>query len=153
MGLFAFLSFVLGTIFFIACNVMDPGVVSSKFDMIDLLQIANEKNIDLENFCFYCNIIKSSKTFHCMFCKHCVDKFDHHCAYINNCLGYRNHKYFIMFVVTIFIYFITSSITSIISIVDYGIWIPIDDVWNLLDWATRIYTILINVVQFIPLGF
>ena len=81
--------------------------------MLQLLELGNDRNIDLENFCFYCKVIKSKFTFHCMICNKCVEKFDHHCIYINNCLGYRNHKYFLAFLILITLYFLASTATSI----------------------------------------
>ena len=42
--------------------------------------------------------MKTVTSFHCNTCGHCVEYFDHHCPYINNCLGYRNHKYFLVFI-------------------------------------------------------
>jgi hypothetical protein len=33
-----------------------------------------------------------------------VENFDHHCPFIDNCLGYRNHKYFIMFLFSFTMY-------------------------------------------------
>jgi palmitoyltransferase len=44
-----------------------------------------------------------------MVCNKCVEKFDHHCVYINNCLGHRNHKYFMIFLLNITLYCIFSS--------------------------------------------
>ncbi|CDW81985.1 dhhc zinc finger domain containing protein [Stylonychia lemnae] len=143
--------FIFSIVFYITSNCMDPGFARQKYPIIDILQIANDKNIDLENFCFYCKIIKSNRTFHCMFCNSCVDKFDHHCAYINNCLGYRNHKYFLLFLLSIFLYFITSMTVCIAGIVMYGSF----EFSNLgvYMWIIRIYTITINLLQFIPLGY
>jgi hypothetical protein len=53
---------------FLLSAYMKPGYVTQELDMIDMLKIGNDKNIDLENFCFYCKVIKSVKTFHCMIC-------------------------------------------------------------------------------------
>eukprot|EP00347_Sterkiella_histriomuscorum_P003212 403365161 len=98
--------------------------------LLELLSLANEKDIDLENFCFYCKIIKSSQTFHCNFCKSCTEKFDHHCVYINNCL----------------VEFAMSNRQ------DYKIQsYDNSEVVNILDWTARIYTILVNLIQSIPL--
>ena len=94
---------------------MEPGFVTPQFDIIDLLRIANEKSIDLENFCFYCRVIKSGRTFHCNFCKRCVEKFDHHCSFVNNCLGHRNHRYFLAFLIFYLAYFVTSTVSAVMS--------------------------------------
>ena len=56
-----------------------------------------DTNLHLDNFCSYDEVIKSETSFHCFTCNRCVELFDHHCPFINNCLGYRNHKYFLVF--------------------------------------------------------
>lgn len=141
--------FFLSMIFYLISNCSDPGYVQRHFGIIDLLQVGHDRNIDLENFCFYCKIIKSTRTFHCMICNRCVEKFDHHCIYINNCLGYRNHKYFILFLWFIFIYMLTSVTTSVASFIthngDRG------EFFTIFDWSFRVYTVLINMLQSIPL--
>ena len=121
------------------------------FIVQELLQVANDRLIDLDNFCFYCKIIKSNRTFHCMYCKKCIDKFDHHCPYINNCLGYKNHKYFLIFIIAIFIYFITSLIVCISSFFkiddsDCSIYYKI-----FITWLSRCYTLLLDLISFVPL--
>eukprot|EP00347_Sterkiella_histriomuscorum_P010121 403377524 len=79
------------------------------------------------------------------------ERFDHHCAYINNCLGHRNHKYFIIFLFCIFIYFISSTTVCLASIAMYGD--PPHNAWAVIVWIIRIYTIAINCLQFVPLGY
>merc|ERR1712189_48377 len=32
-------------------------------------------------------------------CKHCIRRMDHHCPWINNCVGEKNQKYFIQFLI------------------------------------------------------
>ncbi len=85
-----------------------------------------------------------------MICCKCVEKFDHHCIYINNCLGHRNHKYFLLFLVLITLYFLTSTLTTIASFLthsgDRG-----DDLFTIIEWLIRIYTVIINALLAIPL--
>ena len=36
-------------------------------------------------------------------CNVCVDKFDHHCIWINQCVGAKNYRFFLYFIITHFI--------------------------------------------------
>mmetsp|Transcript_103094 Transcript_103094/g.222590 ORF Transcript_103094/g.222590 Transcript_103094/m.222590 type:complete len:335 (+) Transcript_103094:168-1172(+) len=47
--------------------------------------------------CQKCSRWKPPRTHHCSVCKRCVLKMDHHCPWINNCVGYRNYRYFCLF--------------------------------------------------------
>ena len=147
----------ISLIFFFMCNFMEPGYVRSTLNWLEVLQIGNEKNIDLENFCFYCQVIKSIRTFHCQVCGRCVEKFDHHCIYINNCLGYRNHKYFILFLLSMLTYIFISVITRAI---DFGFnEIPLyqekeDNLTKfIIECVIFAYTVLINFGLMLPLGY
>ena len=83
---------------FIATASLNPGYMESFFDYTKLVETALEIGLHLDNFCSYCETIKSETSFHCTICNKCVEHFDHHCPFINNCLGYRNHKYFLAFI-------------------------------------------------------
>ena len=60
----------------------------------------NEKpRIYTERKCITCQIIRPPGASHCRICDNCVFDFDHHCVFISNCVGRRNHKYFVLFLV------------------------------------------------------
>lgn len=47
--------------------------------------------------CHKCNGPKPRRCHHCKVCRRCVLKMDHHCPFVNNCVGLRNHRFFILF--------------------------------------------------------
>jgi hypothetical protein len=87
-----------------------------------------------------------------MVCNRCVEKFDHHCVYINNCLGHRNHKYFMLFLLLISLYFLSSTATSVASFITHSGQRG-ELAFDILDWLIRVYTVTINALLFIPLGY
>lgn len=50
-----------------------------------------------ERFCKKCQFRKPDRTHHCSSCRTCVLKMDHHCPWLANCLGLRNYKAFLLF--------------------------------------------------------
>lgn len=98
---------------FILSMALEPGFLSKKYDFVDLVSEFIEKEKDLLNLCTYCEIIKSETSFHCLFCGRCTELFDHHCPFINNCLGYRNYRYFLIFIFSYFLFLcvVTAELT------------------------------------------
>ena len=89
---------------FILSISLQPGYLTPVYDYTKLVEIALDIGLHLDNFCSYCEVIKSETSFHCTICGKCVEYYDHHCPFINNCLGYRNHVYFLTFIFLYTIY-------------------------------------------------
>ncbi|CAH1103090.1 unnamed protein product [Psylliodes chrysocephalus] len=51
------------------------------------------------SICKKCISPKPPRTHHCSVCNRCILKMDHHCPWLNNCVGYRNHRYFFLYMV------------------------------------------------------
>ncbi|KAI9828801.1 MAG: palmitoyltransferase for Vac8p [Thelocarpon impressellum] len=50
-------------------------------------------------FCKKCQTRKPDRAHHCSTCKRCVLKMDHHCPWLATCVGLRNYKAFILFLI------------------------------------------------------
>lgn len=62
-----------------------------------------QMEIMLNKKCKKCYTIKAPKSHHCSICKRCVARMDHHCPWVNNCVGYYNQKFFLLFLVYVFL--------------------------------------------------
>eukprot|EP00918_Siedleckia_nematoides_P101209 GHVU01221140.1.p1 GENE.GHVU01221140.1~~GHVU01221140.1.p1 ORF type:complete len:229 (+),score=17.79 GHVU01221140.1:313-999(+) len=69
----------------------DPGFCSN-------LQKTAPSKVKLVRHCKECGFQwKPPRAHHCRVCQRCVFRMDHHCPWISNCIGSRNQKYFILF--------------------------------------------------------
>ena len=81
--------------------------------------------------CEKCNYIKPLRAHHCSVCNRCVFLMDHHCrklfhillclAWVNNCLGLENYRYFLLFILYLFIG-VCYNVVTIVSIWNHHIY-------------------------------
>ncbi|KAL4501683.1 hypothetical protein ABPG72_018734 [Tetrahymena utriculariae] len=105
--------FFLAIISYFKASLSDPGLMKNLEPPVGLLEDS------LINFCQKCEDKKwkPQRAHHCKICQKCVFRMDHHCRWINNCVGLKNQKYFILFLVHCEIYCILIIIYLIFSAV------------------------------------
>ncbi|KAI9105445.1 DHHC palmitoyltransferase-domain-containing protein [Phlyctochytrium arcticum] len=82
---------------FFMASLADPGIITS--DNYKTVQSIWEYDslIFTPKMCRTCKFEKPARSKHCAVCNVCVAKSDHHCAWLNTCVGYRNYRWFLLF--------------------------------------------------------
>ncbi|XP_039063998.1 probable protein S-acyltransferase 17 [Hibiscus syriacus] len=92
----SFLAVAIGVFLFLLTSFSDPGTVKAE----NVSHAYPYENLILtKKECPTCKIPKPARSKHCSLCKRCVARFDHHCGWMNNCIGERNTRYFMTFLI------------------------------------------------------
>uniref|UniRef100_A0A1A8PLD8 Palmitoyltransferase n=2 Tax=Nothobranchius rachovii TaxID=451742 RepID=A0A1A8PLD8_9TELE len=98
-----FLLVTLSVLLYFTVSLMDPGFVLS-----DTLKTGQGSGEETELMisqpstprlrrCGFCLLQQPMRAKHCQTCTRCVRRFDHHCPWMENCVGERNHRWFIVY--------------------------------------------------------
>ncbi|KAI8328320.1 DHHC palmitoyltransferase-domain-containing protein [Chlamydoabsidia padenii] len=100
-------SFFIAIYHFYHAVTADPGFVnnepSKEQQRQDVLALADAHALDVRHFCVTCLVSKPLRSKHCKICNRCVARFDHHCPWIYNCIGIKNHRSFMIFLLNMVI--------------------------------------------------
>mmetsp|Transcript_125746 Transcript_125746/g.367456 ORF Transcript_125746/g.367456 Transcript_125746/m.367456 type:complete len:394 (-) Transcript_125746:75-1256(-) len=91
----------------VQAHLADPGSVPKQWqDFVDSLGAAipiapsrQEFQPGKATLCKRCNKSRPERAHHCQFCGICVLRYDHHCPWVSNCVGFNNHKFFLLTVI------------------------------------------------------
>lgn len=90
-------------------NVDQTQFIPSEYSQSVILPAKIKDTSVTMKYCLTCRIWRPPRSAHCSVCDVCVVTHDHHCIWLNNCVGQRNYRYFI--------YFLLSCIISCVLII------------------------------------
>lgn len=125
-------SLVASLVMIFITGLTDPGIIPSvQFDkeLIAVLspsvkvpcdskvrEISHGGYVMKLKYCETCYGIRPLRATHCRTCNCCVYRFDHHCFWLGTDVGYRNHGYFYIMLLTVTIYISLLVLCSLISL-------------------------------------
>jgi len=113
----------------------------------------NENNRTTWPYCADCKAFKPIRTHHCRRCKKCTLKMDHHCMWITNCVGYYNHKFFFLTLLSSFLGCLFIIVLSVLRcILDTQWHLDIDHPIALVDFCIFILSSIGAIIQAWSIG-
>ncbi|XP_055547972.1 probable palmitoyltransferase ZDHHC24 [Wyeomyia smithii] len=115
------------------------------------------------HLCSTCEAVAPPRSWHCNTCGVCVLKRDHHCVFTGCCIGHKNHRYFILFVLHLFVATFYASILN-----NYFIWFVRGEEFRnwtsvvkivfplamlMIDTSTRQYYLVIYLINMVGMLF
>ncbi|XP_032192285.1 palmitoyltransferase ZDHHC19 isoform X3 [Mustela erminea] len=104
----------------VSLNFSDPGILhqgsNEQGPMMVQVVWVNHRAFRLQ-WCQKCCFHRPPRTYHCPWCNICVEDFDHHCKWVNNCIGHRNFRFFMLLVLSLFLYSGAMLVTCLIFLV------------------------------------
>lgn len=85
-------------------------------------------------FCGKCKVWKPDRCHHCSGCEKCVLKMDHHCPWFGQCIGFKNYREFVQFLVWTNIYLIGVCMISAWTV--WGFFV--DEKWKLAEFSLHV---------------
>jgi len=96
---FSIVAVAVGAILFVLTSFSDPGTVTAENVSQYVSAYPYDNVIFAEKECSTCKIPRPARAKHCRICDKCFARFDHHCGWMNNCIGEKNTRYFVAFLV------------------------------------------------------
>lgn len=93
----SFLAAGVGVLLFLLTSFSDPGTVKAENVSEYISAYPYDNIIYTEKECSTCKLPRPARSKHCRICDRCVTRFDHHCGWMNNCIGEKNTRYFMAF--------------------------------------------------------
>lgn len=96
--------------FMAATATTDPGIIPRNTAIDDATAAANaqqSRSVEVNGvriplkWCRTCKIFRPPRAAHCSECNVCVERFDHHCPWMGQCIGRRNYRFFLGFVISV----------------------------------------------------
>ena len=119
----------------------DPGIIPKGIEVPDYVDTAQL------NTCAKCEMRwKPQRAHHCSECKACIFKMDHHCPWINNCVGARNYKYFMQFVLFILA---ASVLLCLLMLLSFYFLLTAPNAKQIMRGKQYTYAFILSIVAFV----
>jgi palmitoyltransferase len=99
------------------------------------------KSTGKPRYCKKCQCVKPDRTHHCSTCGQCVLKMDHHCPWLATCVGLKNYKAFVLFLVYTSLFCWTCFAVSA-----WWVWEEFNDRVQTMQGLIVVNTILLSVL-------